>query len=124
MTPVRQTKFRNIETRTYGNCLRAAVASLLDLSLEEVEPFEDHFDTNDWYQCFSDTWPGSRGLVCKSSGKAPPGYAIAFGDSPRGGTGHAAVVLNGELAHDPHPDGTGVLNPYRYYWFEKEKSDV
>jgi len=122
VTPVRQTKFRNIEIRTYGNCLRAAVASLLDLSLEEVEPFEDHFDDHTWRQHFEYIWPASRGLVINSSGEPPPGYSICFGDSPRSDTGHAVIVLDGRLAHDPHPDGTGVLNPYRYYWFEKEKT--
>ena len=40
----------------------------------------------------------------------PLGYHLICGPSPRGGgMSHATVGRNGEIVHDPHPDGTGVV---------------
>jgi len=48
----------------------------------------------------------------------PTGYAIAGGPSPRGiEDGHAVVVRNGELVHDPHPSRSGLSGPIEDYEF-------
>jgi hypothetical protein len=46
----------------------------------------------------------------------PDTYCIANGPGPRGFR-HAVVYLNGELVHDPHPEGGGLLKVEEYEWF-------
>lgn len=110
MTPVDQTKFGPEE----GNCLTACVASLLDLAIEDV-PFTGADAA--WREQF-DAFCLSLGLQLRGRGPRRPyaGYAIACGQSPRfENAGHAVVVLDGVLAHDPHPDRTGITEVWEYF---------
>lgn len=63
--------------------------------------------TGDW-QMEMYRFLAARGLDLEMSKEAPTGYAMAWGMGPRGCT-HSVVVLDGKLAHDPHPDGTGLV---------------
>lgn len=107
MTPVHQTKFKDAERGIRGNCLQAAVASVLDLPLDEVPHFIEH---DDWERVFSD-FLHARGLdyECRYvlRDEPPDGYAIGYGTSPRG-IKHAVVTYGWRMVHDPHPDGTGL----------------
>lgn len=105
MRPVDQTKFGSPD----GNCFQASVASILELPLEEVPDF----DGDDWYEKFTE-WLKPRGfypLTFKMGEWKPPpdAYTIFGGKSPRGDWLHAVVGIGGEVAHDPHPDRTGLL---------------
>lgn len=44
----------------------------------------------------------------------PAGYAIAGGPSPRHRDGHAVVVLDGRMVHDPHPSRAGLEEVENY----------
>lgn len=95
-----------------GNCLAAAVASLLGLPLDEVPHFAE-----------ADDWWGAMASFARTHGYAidradePPKFGLAFGPSPRGVT-HAVVILNGETAWDPHPSRAGLLSASMYVRFE------
>lgn len=86
MTPVKQTKLYGKDGIHNGNCLAACLASLLDLPLWMVPPFEDMFGRNEW-RIRIDEW------LSKMHGKKMVRYAeepatdqpvIANGLSPRG----------------------------------------
>ncbi len=102
-----------------GNCFQAAVASLLDLFLDEVP----HFLLN------GDSWfADSQKFVHEKTGmhwnyftaifpfyKHPqdaPSYVLMDGKSPRGDFYHVVVAdaVTGEMVHDPHPSGDGLLS--------------
>lgn len=89
-----------------GNCVQAAVASLLDMDLDDVP----HFALNAGWLEYLCTWAALNGwLVLRHN----PGYrarmAIASGPSPRGYQ-HAVVMLDGEILWDPHPSRAGLLH--------------
>lgn len=117
-----------------GNCYQAAVASVLDLALEDVPHFATFCD--DWAER-SEAWFLDRGLIRSfysdaalrelfenastgrlwvASGTDVHGHrverivgALGAGPSPRGNFRHVVVLddrLN--LIHDPHPSGAGL----------------
>ena len=109
-----------------GNCFTACVASLLRIPLDEVRDIEELYrnGSREHYagdaQAFSKAWAEiQRALAvrfgvtvaCFQSPHAPSGYCMAAGKSPRGDFGHYVVVLDGELAHDPHPSRDGLDGP-------------
>lgn len=105
MKPVHQ----NVFGKGKGNCLQAAVASILELPLDEVPTFADPdhwFDLLTRFLSHYDLCP----LLVKYDPDLhlPGGYNILTGKSPRGDFLHATVALDGEVVHDPHPDGNGI----------------
>lgn len=113
MTPLIQTILDTGDASAPGNCLQTAVASLLDLPLEEVP----HFVLNE--AMGGPAWFDGLLAFAKESGlrveplwdknpAEPDEHYLAFGHTVRG-TYHAVVHLNGQLAHDPHPSGAGLL---------------
>ena len=113
MKPVMQTKFGE-----EGNCGQACVASILGLDLDEVPDFrEAHAEGRHWQFTLRDfLLPlGLMPIVYYQASEAytdirPKGHHIAGGRSPRmHPDGHYVVCFNGEMVHDPHPDGAGLL---------------
>ncbi len=107
MKPVFQTIF----TVPGGNCMAACVASILELSLDDVP--NPQGEDGQWYldwQAFLK--PRNLSILCFPTGGewTPQGYSILCGRSPRGDWNHAVVCYNGIVAHDPHPDGTSVVS--------------
>lgn len=132
MKPVMQTRvWRGQEPHERGNCLPACIASILELdSAEAVLQVQEYFNSHDfkhqehefsnWYDLL-DAWLEGRGISLSSHGAqyAPETnwYYIAGGKSPRG-ISHAVVYQNGQLVHDPHPDGGGILEATHFYTLE------
>jgi hypothetical protein len=88
-----------------GNCVQAAVASLLDLDLDAVP----HFAASDAWLEYLVYWSALRGwMVLRHNPGWRPRMAIASGPSPRG-VQHAVVMLDGEIVWDPHPSHDGIL---------------
>lgn len=109
MKAVKQTKFGNPE----GNCLAACIASLLECDLDEVpNQATAKRDGKHWFDLYND-FLRDRGLGLVLVDTPVPVcvpkdcYYIASGQSARG-LMHSVIHLNGELVHDPHPDGTGI----------------
>jgi hypothetical protein len=126
MTPVYQTRFGGPDSppSEQGDCLRASVATLLDLELSEVPDL----DPSDWYPQLT-RWLRERGLgwfyvevphekakECRPTVYVMPGtYYIAGGLTSRG-TGHAVVYREDRLAHDPIRGraGLAVVDSYLF----------
>ena len=104
MIPVDQTKFGYPD----GNCMSASLASVLQLPLEEVPDLA----TPDWISVLA-AFLEQYGLCPLVSPVPVDGLSIACGLGPRGHL-HAVVSEGDEVAHDPHPDRTGLLNVHHY----------
>ena len=102
MLPVDQTIYGS----TDGNCFSACVASILEISIEEVPRA---FGVNNAQFL---RWLAGRGLSATLShgvDYVPPGYSIAAGPSKRfAGKMHACVAFDGAVVHDPHPSRDGL----------------
>lgn len=110
--------------RAAGDCLRACVASLLDLDADDVPHFVQYInhpegtDSHLWYWAligFCDAYGWRVGY----SPDQPEGWALADGKSPRGHQ-HVVVVYDGELVHDPHPKGEGLVETSGWFTFERK----
>lgn len=99
-----------------GNCLQAAIASLFEVDLVEVPHFVAH---EDWWGCL-DGWLAERNLLAvwvKDGHEIPWGIDyLAVGTSPRGSFKHVVIERNGELVHDPHPSGDGLVEREGIYY--------
>lgn len=111
MTPVMQSKLYAKDAVHNGNCFAACLASLLDLPLWMVPPFEDMFARSDWFPRVEDWLERLFHLrLVRTDGHelaALPEFYIGSGLSARG-VRHSVIYRTGELAHDPHPSGAGV----------------
>ncbi len=110
-----------------GNCLQAAVASLMELPIEAVPHFvlyddwlpgfvkflkQEGYDfngTHDFQHIKS--WQGVEF-------KGVDGYAIVVGKSIRN-VMHCVIYKDGEMVHDVHPSNAGIIAPEYYYVIEK-----
>ncbi len=117
MKPIHQTKFGVEE----GNCFQACIASILEIPIEDVPGRQG--TTEDEDRAIRD-WLREQygmGFACTSVARdwdwVPPGYSILVGASPRGYWHHTVVCLDGEMVHDPHPDGTFVTSRAEWYVF-------
>lgn len=115
MIPQMQTDF----TFTTDDCMRACVASILEVPLARIPNFmkdgPDMYYENirPWFLTHTNLIPldikfedTGQDVVC-----LPDCVCVAVGKSPRAkkdGDNHAVVWFNGEMIHDPHPDGRGL----------------
>jgi hypothetical protein len=111
VTPVKQTKLFSPEGIHNGNCLAACFASLLDLPLWMVPPWEDMFGRGDYWSRI-DTWLARMfGLELVVVDGHPldelPEFYMAVGVSARG-VHHAVIYSAGQLVHDPHYSDAGI----------------
>lgn len=94
-----------------GNCFAACLASLLDLPLWMVPPFEQMFGRDDWRIRVGEWLRRMHGIeMIRTEGHEPdklPEFYIANGPSPRG-VYHSVIYRNGRLAHDPHYSDAGI----------------
>jgi hypothetical protein len=88
-----------------GNCLQAAVASLLELDLDDVPHFITH---DDWLQHLVN-WGREHGYLVISRPDDAVHMGIACGQSERGHQ-HAVVLIDGQIAWDPHPSRAGLVS--------------
>ena len=104
MIPIIQTEFGEKD----GNCLTACIASILEVSLDEVPPTPDDLA---WLRMLAAKLKAAHGVMPLLVDSLPPwwdGHVIGYGRSPRGTHNHAVVMKNDEVVHDPHPDQTGL----------------
>lgn len=112
MKPVFQDKFYDPRVPTKGNCTQAAIASILEKELDEVPNFveEEYF----WTSIKDYLYARGFKLTEHHKDHVPDGYYLVSGLSPRDVL-HMVIYLDGELAHDPHPSGAGILGPDRIF---------
>jgi len=102
MKPVFQTTFGDGK----GNCLSAALASLLEWDIEDVPNFSEYGGRFwpvfwEWMQEHNLGWMRLE----PTPGNVPNGYHLICVKSPRGDFYHELVGFNGEPVHDPYPGG-------------------
>jgi len=111
--PVHQT----ILGAPHGNCMQAAVASILELSLDEVPNFATYGDM--WVEAL-DEFLAAYGLQSvridiADDGWTPAGWHLIDGPSPRGPFWHTLVAYQGKPVHDPYEYGNCELDEYKVY---------
>jgi hypothetical protein len=113
MTPVNQTKLYAPDAIHNGNCFAACLATLLDLPLWMVPPFDDMFGRSDWSARVDEWLTRMCALVrVRTDGHVLdrlPEFYMASGLSPRG-VRHSVIYSNGALVHDPHPSRAGIAS--------------
>ena len=106
MIPVDQEFLHDDNDDVVGDCVRASVASILNLPLSAVP----HFVLQKHRAMMAMRhWLAERGLVVVEWKRKtrPLCYYLAEGWSPRE-LRHMVVMFGDELAHDPHPSRSGV----------------
>lgn len=105
-------------TGTPGDCMRAAVASLLRIPYDEVPHFAQHVSWYDTMRRWARQRGGDFGVGVPENGSvrhmfADPADApvmLGFGPSPRGPFWHTVLVdVDLNLVHDPHPSDAGLV---------------
>ncbi len=101
-----------------GDCLRACIASVLELPLEAVPAYvEDDMQIKfvEWLQQFNMSLMSVR--LGDPDGFIPPGYHLIEGPSRNGQDTHVAVGLDRQIVHDPDPTSRGQFEgDRRNYW--------
>ena len=121
MTCVDQSKLYHPEGIHNGDCYAACLASLLDLPLWMVPPFEQMFGRGDW-RMRTDLWlKRFFGLeLARSDGhkwQELPEFYMANGPAARG-VDHSTIYSRGALVHDPHPSKGGLVE-VEWCWYLK-----
>jgi hypothetical protein len=126
MKPVDQT----VVNDSTGNCFSACLASILELSIDDVPNFmELEKKTVESWFVLAWRWLRERGYRIEvgdfENSDNPEGYWIASGKSYRYPDKHHAVVyLGNKMAHDPHPSRVGLDGgSVFYYVLKKVKED-
>ena len=112
MKPVDQTRFGYPN----GNCFAACVASILELSIDEVwdaGEFDEKMNNNVDFWLGWQRWLATRGFglvhILDGAWFLPPvGYGVANGISDRG-LRHSVVTRDGVMVHDPNPKRSGLV---------------
>lgn len=104
----------------FGNCFQACLASIFEVSLEEVPDWNINGEGR-WLDLY-DKWLAERGLAmvdifingnpCREFPKSFDVYWIGGFKSPRFNGTHAVVMKNHQIVWDPHPQrdmGVGDL---------------
>lgn len=97
--------FQNTFGQGKGNCLSAAIASLLEICVDDVPNFALHGD-GFWVEV--SRWMAERNMgriKIEPDGIKPEGYHLITVISPRGNFHHSLVGFKGEPVHDPFPGG-------------------
>lgn len=113
MTPVDQTLLADPENGIIGNCWQAAVASLLDLPLDDVPHFAAEPNCDQAFE----SWLLRRRILWVRLGllDVPADLpCLLVGTSPRG-IAHMVVARGLKMTHDPHPSRDG-LSVTRQAW--------
>ena len=115
MKPIYQTKFRGSDSPVgeRGNCFQAAVASLLELPLEEAPDIQEYDEEMKWFDIFRE-WLNKRGLT--AFGLSTEGNILLQGyhlietksTTLQNGELHVCVGYNQKIIHDPNPNATSV----------------
>lgn len=112
MIPVKQDRLYAEDGIGNGNCLAACLASLLELPLWMIPPFDQMFGRSDWRARVDEYLGRVHGMqLIQTDGHelaALPEFYIACGMSARE-VMHAVVYSHGELVHDPHWSNGGIV---------------
>lgn len=108
-----------------GNCMQAAIASLLNLEMHEVPNFIESKDFWEDLRYFVE----SKGYVYEGTCspdqkfKGIGGYVIVIGQSPRNkDISHAVIYKDGKPFFDVHPDNTFLTEEFFFLLISEESN--
>lgn len=126
MLKVKQKYEHNPETGTYGDCQRAAIASLMNIGNIEKVPhfFEGGPDTKEFYYRLR-KWLAQNGLglveiaydadsvesAMYMFSRANPGITYMLYGKSNTGTNHAVIAQDDEIIWDPSERGGKIVAP-------------
>jgi hypothetical protein len=119
MTPVMQTKFTDEAAGRIGNCFSACLASLLDISIEKVPPFEELQENRRRELQVLAFFVRLHGFVFVDRyRKQPPHdgqhYIAAMITPLSENIVHCVIMRDGKVVHNPNPN-CPVDTVYGYY---------
>lgn len=134
MTPVFSQTRHDPEGKTWGDCHRACIATVLSLPLAAVPHFADGWPTGEEFKRREREYLASLGLVpidaiyqppadCNHGlilhvvGTMNPGVPYILGGTSRNRVDHSVVCLDDRIAHDPSPDQPGIVGPCADGWY-------
>lgn len=104
-----------------GNCFEACIASLIEIPLKVVPEFCNIPKGPEWLALFRQLL-NSQGYELDIFGeKCPNGFSIATGFIKDSKIEHSCIYYNGNLFHDPFPNGNGIENIQFYISIRKLK---
>lgn len=113
-----QTKKHNNQQN--GNCLRTAMACLLEINPDDLPSFED-MDKKEWRNKLIE-WCIDNNIIVKMHKKDiklnEPYLAIGYCDT---GTKHCVIYENGALIHDPDERHRGLVEVTESWQLNKMK---
>lgn len=141
MIPIDQTHFVGDPDGMPGNCMQAAIASVLEYPLDAVPHFAAMPEA-DWWMAFMDYLSDHDHRITLFADRffetdvyldgtltAAPltdwpreRVVIANGMSPRG-VRHSVVWQHGELVHDPHPSRAGLAEAPDEVWLIESRDE-
>lgn len=132
MKPVKQLFLHRPEQGIYGDCERAAWATILDLDILDVPHFfEGGCSANEAVKrqrafeatlgLYHITLPfcvdaGVEGVLAAMGYNNPNAEYLLVGQS-RNGTNHTVVCRGDKIVHDPALDNSGIVGPCDDGWF-------
>ena len=118
MKKVNQKILHDPKKGIHGDCMRASLASVLELPIEKVPHFGNLPVRECWHEYIKFIGKNGYGLysINIGAGEKHPvmledecEYYFMIGPSPRDiNISHQCVGYKGKLVHDPHPDKTGL----------------
>jgi hypothetical protein len=131
MTPLKQRNRHRPTEGIWGDCHRAAIASVLDLPLDAVPHFgdggpdgvefqrrEDEFLRSVGLVAVRIIYPGDdRELVFRALKGMNPGIYYLFGGRSATGVDHTVVGIDDGIVHDPSLNDSGIVGPCDDGWY-------
>lgn len=114
MKPVFQTILNGYVDGNNGNCMVAAVASLLECSIDDMPRWNEMPDPEYWHHFIQWLWENGYELRVT---KEQPDVPFYIGNVLCGSMGHSTVWSGGRMVHNPWP-GAGTEGPWHVedYW--------
>ncbi|AFM54841.1 hypothetical protein B620_gp63 [Croceibacter phage P2559S] len=117
--PHKQTRLTTKEQS--GNCYATVIACIIGAANpEEVIQIQEHYDAYDddsqWTEVLKN-WLLERGWMIEniSGHLSNDDLYLVIGESPRDSSHfHVCIYQNGKMAHDPHPDNTGIKSTLEF----------
>ncbi|WP_414461778.1 hypothetical protein [Hyphomicrobium sp. DY-1] len=136
MTPVKQRNKHDPENGIYGDCHRAAIATVLDLDIDAVPHFADGDPGDLIFATREQEFLRAHGLfpiafpfnvvegqsldeILDMIGRLNgDDFVYLLGGKSRTGVNHTVVCQGGRIAHDPSPRDAGIVAPCDdgFYW--------
>lgn len=135
MIPLKQRNLHDPANGIWGDCERAAFASIMEIGLDDVPNFGEGGPTTEEFVERQRAWCAEYGLAmvcipfCGDDGIDPvlrtlggqpcaSGVHYILAGRSRTGVNHAVVARGGEIVHDPSLTGSGIVGPCDdgHYW--------